>query len=120
MRGRKPDGSLQTFAEAYQVAQNLLQEWITPNPASIAAAVHLIQDSYSPAHAPYKIWDGGYRIPFTNVDLPGPRHAWLDEFSRHQQPDVLVATQQFLRDLNSNQMAYPSSYLNQVLSCCKP
>lgn len=50
--GKKPNGMYQRCLEAYGDALGQLSHYIdVGNPAAIAAALHMIQDSYSPAHA---------------------------------------------------------------------
>ena len=117
MSGKKPNGSFQKCSEAYQGSQEQVARYLTNgNPAAIAAAIHTIQDSYSPAHAGYQRWDGGY----TRWHIPGISHMWGDgvaDYSRARL-DALVATQQLLRDLKDNNPALknPSNYLNQCKS----
>jgi hypothetical protein len=75
----------------------------------------MIQDSYSPSHAHYAKWDGG------GVDgFPGFGHVWGDMFGAGQE-DALVASQQFLKDLQegSSALNYPSNYLKLAPCPCK-
>jgi RHS repeat-associated protein len=112
MSGKKPDGSYQSCAEAYAATQAQLARYIANgNSAAIAAALHIIQDSYSPAHSGYQPWNGGY----SGLHIPGPVHGWGDIVADHSKArlDALVASQQFLRDLreHSSALKYPSNYL---------
>lgn len=106
----------QTCDDAYAAAQNQLRHYIeVNNPAAIAAALHMIQDSYSPSHANYAKWDGGSIFGF-----PGFGHVWGDMFGPGQD-EATVASQQFLKDLHEHSTAlnYPSNYLKPNPCPCK-
>jgi RHS repeat-associated protein len=114
MSGTKSDGRYQKCSEAYAGSQAQVGRYLANgNPAAIAAAIHIIQDSYSPAHTGYRPWNGGY----TRWHVPGLGHLWGDGAQNYSSArlNALVATQQLLRDLNENSSALknPRNYLNQ-------
>jgi uncharacterized protein RhaS with RHS repeats len=111
MSGKKPNNMYQSCLNAYGEALGQLAHYIeVGNPAAIAAAVHMIEDSYAPAHGPYAEW---------HDDLSGwaghiANETWGWIFSTGED-DAQVAVQVFLRDLkdNSSSLKYPSNYLNK-------
>jgi RHS repeat-associated protein len=114
MAGKKSNGQQQSCSEAYAGSQAQIAKYIqNGNPAAIGAAIHIIQDSYSPAHAGYQPWDGGY----SRWHIPGLSHLWGDGAASYSSArlNAHVATQQFLRDVrdNSSALQYPTNYLNQ-------
>jgi hypothetical protein len=112
MAGTKADGTYQTCQEAYAATQAELAKYITNgNPAAIAAALHIIQDSYSPAHAGYQEWHGGY----TKYHIPGLAHMYGDAVKDYSaaRSHATVASQTFLRDLlgKDSALSNPANYL---------
>jgi hypothetical protein len=100
--GKNPDGELpRMFGSISRFSgsdRRIPSKWQS---GRIAAAIHIIQDSYSPAHAGYQRWNGGH----TRWHIPGIGHLWGDlvtDYSRSRL-DALVATQQLLGDLRGRQ-----------------
>jgi RHS repeat-associated protein len=70
MAGLKPDGTWQTCSEAYQGAVASLANSIKGG--DIGAALHLIEDQFSPSHAGFQRWDGGSTIYLANPVFGAP------------------------------------------------
>src|SRR6266567_4788676 len=63
MAGRKSNGNTQNPCQAYNGAANQIAEDIRKgDQASIAEALHIIQDARSPSHGPFGPWHGGSTI----------------------------------------------------------
>jgi RHS repeat-associated protein len=101
MAGRKPNGAQQTCQQAYAGTQQQINQDI--DRGDLAAALHTIEDSYSPSHFGYQPWNGGY----TPLHIPGPAHMIGEDFQTPSSPDVQAATaaaESFLRAYDNYMM----------------
>src|SRR5579859_3575654 len=90
MAGRKPNGKFQNCNQAYQGTQDQLTSDFTNN--DLAAALHTIEDSYSPAHFGYQQWDGGTNLGIFH-HVPSLSHLWGDFQISDNNANVQQATQ---------------------------
>lgn len=121
MRGRKRTGQYQDCGQAYRATQNQILEDIAKN--DLAKALHTIQDSYSPAHFGYQLWDGGTNLHFcigSNCffNVPSGGHLWGDYQFFNSNANVqaaIAASARFISDWNdhvySDTPADPRQYL---------
>ena len=108
MAGRKPNGNRQSCQEAYDGAKKQILEDVSNN--RLDKALHTIEDSYSPSHAGYQLWDGGW----TSLHIPSPSHTFGDSYVSSSDTNVQAATdaaERFIADFNTGSLRDPASYL---------
>jgi hypothetical protein len=123
MAGRKGNGNMQNPCQAYNGAANQLEQDIRRgDQASIAKALHIIQDARSPAHGPFAPWDGGSTIylstgpfspPATIDNVPSLSHMYGDiNPGSAAIQDATVTSQDFLKDMLTHDSAldYTGNY----------